>query len=1098
MSDQLMIPMIVLARYFRTPLQVPAMNPNYKTALRSYLGKDATPGAFNKNILLKKGVHLHFVLPSALKNGYETEDRNGRKHLEYPAVPDRFIVTRMYWKNGEIDTACSIVESNFYSLDSSYSDSITIPKFDDLRQRHRFRYMGRTYPASSPVPEPVGEYGYFDKITAVGGGDPMFSAYYPSCHSVFGFYDDLEGVPSDAVLTYFVLGYYSNPANDILNGVKTINDMKIVLEKYHLSVPDEKMAACQTSVLFGEIGGIDLAKEEPMPAGEVDVGIGKTSAEALSAIISERFYGSDSSKERFLTSIQYDTADEAAQPDGNFKIDDDIHYRGFSRMDPMEDRSSLKLPKDLKAESRMKTKKQYLELDILEREIGKMRRTLEYKKKSLYYLWEIYEGASRNKQEEIKKFMVSLMEEISALRQQTSKAVTVREEKRNALGKLLADQNGELQTASSEPFYLPKDPALMLCGKGMERTYAFGEEGRFEKDHTLFCLTSSLTADISAEKILDYFRDIHGIENIWENYKEYLVTAVLLDEKNIKPQLKPTPVINEKFSPVMYNGEPMEEVTLLLQWETAFYPDYEDSEPKESRLVYGNTDYVYDGTRPEQEIRCSGVTVLAPHGVYNLQDKLEKYLEYHSESSDASQAAEKVKDLAAVSQNLGGFHISLSGLEHAFQYPIDIDPQDDVAKAIAECLDPPALSFPEPAIDRLAVHNDTKIFPLREGFFGISKLALVSSFGKQRKLIDDELAFKGKRYISENLQPKDKDLCFLPLALTSSARLSADFVTAADHQVRSCALPGETPVIGIFLPDMLNRNLNVFSNSGVNLGVIRTVYRYSGGQKRAVGRFVPSPNAPDETDPRIKSFISAVTQDDTAFAEVMSMIDQKLNKTLPLSENHFIFGRALVLAEVSMELEFFGAPEWSKKDDEVGKFHDAGLAKQQFAVWFGDMNRETDGVCCGFYDGFSGGFPMFGAAQEGAGYLNKEPFTISPADGIKNVTLLFDPALKVTINTGFLPVKQIQLMGEHADFSKYQLLSSEFHTMISEAGRAILPPFAGNADFVRYYPKLENGQVTYECMNVEDSSVSIGEIGETLITDGVLIERGEANGRNKR
>src|SRR5699024_8452906 len=114
----------------------------------------------------------------------------------------------------------------------------------------------------------------------------------------------------------------------------------------------------------------------------------------------------------------------------------------------------------------------------------------------------IYEGAARNQQGEIKKYMTSLMEEISALRQQISKAVTAREEKRNTLGKLLADQNGELQTASSEPFYLPKDPALMLCGKGMERTYAFGEEGRFEKDQTLFCLTSYLTADISEEKIL--------------------------------------------------------------------------------------------------------------------------------------------------------------------------------------------------------------------------------------------------------------------------------------------------------------------------------------------------------------------------------------------------------------------------------------------------------------------------------------------------------------------------------------------------------------------------------------------------------------------
>ncbi|MCU6761189.1 Uncharacterised protein [uncultured Roseburia sp.] len=1097
MSAQLIIPMIVLARHFKTPLQVPAINPNYKTALRSYLGKDATPGAFNKNILLKKGIHLHFVLPSALKNGYETEDNNGRKRLEYPAVPDRFIVTRMYWRNGEICTDCNIVESNFYSLDSTYSDSITIPKFDDLRQRHRFRYMGRNYPASSPVPECVGECGYFDKITAVGAGDPMFSAYYPSCFSVFGFYDALEGVPSDAVLTYFVLGYYSDSKNDILNDVKTIDDMKAMLEKYHLSVPDENISVCNSSILFGEIGGIDLTKEEPVPAGEIDVGIGKTSAEALSAVISQRFYGSDSSMERFLTSIQYDTADESAQPDGNFKIDDDIHYRGFSRMDAMEDISSLKLPKDFKTDSEIKLKKQYLELDALERGLGKLRRTLEYKKKSLYYLWEIYEGAALKKQGEIMEHIAPLVKDISMLREKILRALKDRESKRNVLKKFLADQNGELEIVSSEPFYLPKDPALMLCGKGMERTYAFGEEGRFEKDHTLFCLTLPLTSDIPAETILGYFRNVSGIEDVWKNYREYLVTAVLLDEKNIRLHLNLNPVIKEKYSPVMYNGVPMEEVTLLMQWETAFYPNYQGAEPKESSLLYGNTDYVYCGTESEQEIRCSGVTVLTPHGVYNLQDKLEKYLEYHSDSPDAAQSAKKVKDLAAVSQSLGGFHISLSGLEHVFQYPIDIDPLDHTSKAIAECLEPTVQSFSEPAVERLAVCNDTQIFPLREGFFGITKLALVSSFGKQRKILDDELAFKGKRYISENLLPKNKELCFLPLALTSAARLSADFVTAADDGVRSSVLPGETPIIGIFLPDMLNRNINVFSNSGVSLGIVKTVYRYLGGQKTAVGRFVPSPGAPDEMEPRIKSFILALTKDNTAFAEVMDMIEQKLNQTLPLSENHFIFGRALVLAEISMELEFFGAPEWSKKDDDIGTFNDEGLAGQEFVVQFGDKNRETDGVCCGFYDGFSSGFPMFGGKHKSAQYLNSEPFTISSADGVKNVTLLFDPALKITVNTGFLPAKQIELFGEHGDFSKYQLLSSELHTMISEKNRAVLPPFAGKADFVRFYPRLENGQVTYECFNIQDSSISIGEIGETLITDGMLIERGDMDGRNK-
>ena len=43
------------------------------------------------------------------------------------------------------------------------------------------------------------------------------------------------------------------------------------------------------------------------------------------------------------------------------------------------------------------------------------------------------------------------------------------------------------------------------------------------------------------------------------------------------------------------------------------------------------------------------------------------------------------------------------------------------------------------------------VIPLREGFFTISRLAFVSTFGRQRKILDDELEFKGKRYISQSL-----------------------------------------------------------------------------------------------------------------------------------------------------------------------------------------------------------------------------------------------------------------------------------------------------------------------------------------------------------
>ncbi|MDE5716415.1 MAG: hypothetical protein K2I53_02145 [Lachnospiraceae bacterium] len=1098
MAERIVIPMIVLVRYLKNPLPVPALDPNYKTALRSYLGKDATPAAFNTNLLLKRGVHLHFILPSALKKGREVTDENGEKTMEYPAVPDRYQVTRMYIKNRKIESFSHIVESNFYSLDDTYSDSITIPKFDDLRPRHRFRYMGRNYPANGLAPEPVGECGYFDRITAVGAGNPMFSAYYPSCSSVFGFYDNLEGVPADAVLTYCVTGIYSDPVNDLFHQVQNADDMKKVMADYGLSL-DSEGAVCQSSMVFGVAGGIDLSENQPVPVGEINIGIGKSSAEALSSIISEKYFGDREGMERFLTSVQYDTADEAASPDGDFKIDDDIHYRGFSRLDPIERAYSVKLPADAQENHNAdmaELEKQYAELTSLEREIGRQRRILEYQKDSLYCLWELYAGAGAKRSEQTRGYMAVLKEAIEKQRRTIADRLMEAETKKSALEKHLAQIGATLETEACEPFFRHGDPAVMLFGEGMNRTYAFGEDGRFEGDGTLLCLTGPLTADISGEEILSYFANRHAVD-------DYIVSSVLLDQRNLLPGLGLSPVIREKVSPVVYNGKPTEQVTLLMQWQSVFYPDYEGAVPSESVLRYGDTDYLYQGSRRQHGVHSEGVTALTPHGVYHLQEQLEKYLAIYSDDPEITALAGKIRDLAAVSQSLGGFSVDLCGFSHAFQFPVDIDPKDVFARETAACISPRERTFYEPEPERLAVRDNAQIFPLREGYFGLSKLAIVSSFGEQRRLLDDELSFRGKKYISENLQPVQDGLCFFPLALTSAARLTLDFVSAENRAVFSSPFPGSSPAIGIFLPDLLNRNLNVFSGSGERIGVLKTAYRTIGGKKRAVGRFLSSPEASETADPRLRKLIDVLAQDTSAFAEVMETIDIKLNATLTLAQNHFVFGRVLVLAEIAVELEYYGAPHWSKRYGDIGSFDDVGLAAQEFPVMFGDRNRSTDGVCCGFTQDFAHGFAAFGAERPDAEYLNAPAVTVRGTEGAVYVPLLFDPMLKVTVTTGILPVKQAEICGEHIDFSQYQLCAAELNTVLAQKAGAQLPEFARGVDYSLFYPAdvsevPDDGgrffeKIKYEELPVVNKNLSMGEIGGagSMIVDGMLVERGK-------
>lgn len=261
--------------------RVPVISPDYrKVSYTSFLGSKNTPEAFQTAPVLKDGAHLHFILPDALTHAGEEG---------YPAVPNRYIVTRLYaaGSGDRIITKCFMVESDFMSVDASYADSITIPRFQEKDLRKNWRYLGRSY-CIDDRPGKNGDDEYLEKLTAVGAGDPMFAAYYPSCSSVFGFYDDLRDVPLNTSVSYFVVGYYSNASDDRFNRVETSEDYQKLLAEMNLSAP-QAGEPCNSCVLFGEISHIlwkGPQEEYVAPsAGEIRVAAGHTSAEALSAVI---------------------------------------------------------------------------------------------------------------------------------------------------------------------------------------------------------------------------------------------------------------------------------------------------------------------------------------------------------------------------------------------------------------------------------------------------------------------------------------------------------------------------------------------------------------------------------------------------------------------------------------------------------------------------------------------------------------------------------------------------------------------------------------------------------------------------------------------
>lgn len=183
----------------------------------------------NKNLSMGAGVHLHWALPDGLTHG--------DAQLQFPAVPDRWLITRRK-KSGNtwvVDKQW-IVESNYLyppfvdkkgvsvnipytsrrwyydTTSSAWKFDATNTKIVENRAAQRHRFMGRNMPAaawrdSSTTDE------YYPSLTALGYGEPTFAAFYPNCYSVFGFHDPEPGKDLTQI-KYEVAGWYSDPTLD--------------------------------------------------------------------------------------------------------------------------------------------------------------------------------------------------------------------------------------------------------------------------------------------------------------------------------------------------------------------------------------------------------------------------------------------------------------------------------------------------------------------------------------------------------------------------------------------------------------------------------------------------------------------------------------------------------------------------------------------------------------------------------------------------------------------------------------------------------------------------------------------------------------------
>lgn len=181
--------------------------------IRPNISEDLVSKPFEStNDPLELGVHLHWTLPPEFRRARATDpggiSDSAQLKPRFREVPNRWLIERRIFEpntsnramfNGKtIKPKTWLLEADALSAKKE-KGSCAFPTEPEQFGYPGYKYIGKVYEYQSeyPVPRTKEEIEkdpikYLKQLTALGYGEPLFSAYYPECRNVFGFHDDLS------------------------------------------------------------------------------------------------------------------------------------------------------------------------------------------------------------------------------------------------------------------------------------------------------------------------------------------------------------------------------------------------------------------------------------------------------------------------------------------------------------------------------------------------------------------------------------------------------------------------------------------------------------------------------------------------------------------------------------------------------------------------------------------------------------------------------------------------------------------------------------------------------------------------------------------
>lgn len=301
---------------------------------------------------------------------------------QMPPTPNRWIITR---NHGDDDAKNKrwLVESDFLAAaaDGSADKGVAFPIWRESNTDAPFGWLGRQYEIApragvrtTPPPAAAEDSYLSDPLTATGYGEPTFAAFYPNCHSVFGFHDDLiyqttSRSPTvrryDAAaegFTYTIIGYYSDEYLDYLsilwndnfsrvdpddNAAVARELLAIYREELRFSFtyapgqstatptdnPEAFLDHAPDNLLCGArltLGG-RASSWSPPPREDFTVAVGHSGTEALAAYLSRTLSRTRAPQlEDFFESLQLASSLDHLETDIGPKFQERRHEQGFT------------------------------------------------------------------------------------------------------------------------------------------------------------------------------------------------------------------------------------------------------------------------------------------------------------------------------------------------------------------------------------------------------------------------------------------------------------------------------------------------------------------------------------------------------------------------------------------------------------------------------------------------------------------------------------------------------------------------------------------------------------------------------------------------